>query len=107
MAHNSNKEFAFKSIRELVESGITVLKENTSNCDAERRWLDYSAKIVELSTRNFDSSIYLNYLRLLTRLLIQPNITDRDKISKCLDYLLEVLRIMVDGWPVGANSTKR
>jgi len=93
--YNSNKEFAFKNIKELVEDGIKLMRRDQAGVNAQI-WLDYSQKIVELSTRNLDGSIHLNYLRLLLSLQSNHNIPDNQKIQVCLDYLIEVLQLIVD-----------
>jgi len=90
-----HKEFAYKNIKELVEDGIENLKRKDLSDEGVQRWLDYSQKIVEICTKDFDSSIFLNYLRVL--LSVQSkDMSAYQKINVCLDYLLEVLRIIIE-----------
>jgi len=103
MYNNGYKEIAYNGIRELIEDGLKAVRPdpynplsnyvNTTNISAEN-WLKYSDKFVELSTKNFDDSIHLNYLRLLLALQSNYNMTINQKVNICLEYLLEVLRII-------------
>jgi hypothetical protein len=90
---DKNTYFALKTIKELVEDGIKFVKSDKIDATAQN-WVDYSQKIVELSTKDIDSSIYLNYLRLL--ISVQDNdISAKQKVTTCLKYLMEVLRIIL------------
>ena len=104
------KDFAFKSIKELVEEGIKLSRSISSNDfqqygryhqtgfsyadNSFQRWADYSQKIIELSTKELDTSIYLNYLRLLLSLQQNVNMPADRKLAACLDFLIEVLKII-------------
>jgi len=88
------KDFAYKTIKELVEDGLNVIRGNSTDMQMNN-WLDYSQKFVELATRNLDASIHLNYLRILISLQSNYNMPARQKINACLDYLIEVLEIIV------------
>ena len=103
MYNNSYKEFAYNGIKELIEDGLKTVRSNpynhlsgyvnTTNVSAET-WLRYSDKFVELSTKNLDSSIHLNYLRLLLSLQRNYNMPIVQKVNACLEYLLEVLSLI-------------
>ena len=103
MYNNSYKDFAYKGIKELIEDGLKAVSPdpynplsnyvNTTNASAEN-WLKYSDKFVELSTKNLDGSIHLNYLRLLLSLQRNYNMPIVQKVNICLEYLLEVLRLI-------------
>jgi len=98
MAYNNiYKDLAYKTIKELVDDGVKVIKPDPSDKYPEisaQKWLEYSERFVELSTKNLDRSIYLNYLRLLVSVQ-RENISVYQKVIKCLDYLIEVLQIIV------------
>ena len=103
MHNNIYKDTAYKGIKELIEDGIKAVRPdpynplsnyvNTTDVNAET-WLKYSDKFVELSTKNLDSSIHLNYLRLLLSLQRNYNMPIVQKVNVCLEYLLEVLRLI-------------
>ena len=103
MYNNGYKDIAFNGIKELIEDGLKTVRSdpynpfnsyaNTTNVNAET-WLKYSEKFVELSTKNLDSSIHLNYLRLLLSLQRNYNMPINQKVNVCLEYLLEALRLI-------------
>ena len=103
MYNNGYKEFAYNGIKELIEDGLKAVRSepynhlssyvNATNVSAET-WLRYSDKFVELSTKNLDGSIHLNYLRLLLSLQRNYNMSIVQKVNACLEYLLEVLRLI-------------
>ena len=105
MYNNGYKEFAYNGVKELIEDGLKAVRPdpynylsnyaNTTNVSAET-WLNYSDKFVELSTRNLDGSIHLNYLRLLLSLQRNYNMSIVQKVNACLEYLLEVLRLITE-----------
>jgi len=104
--NNNYREFASKSIRELIQNGIAesrAVSTEEYGADPQKmfylssrvdRWMDYSQKMVELSTKNLDTTIHLNYLRLLLSMQNNRNVSLSQKINTCLDYLIEVLRIL-------------
>ncbi|GHU13139.1 hypothetical protein FACS189441_0020 [Betaproteobacteria bacterium] len=89
--NNYNKEFAFKAIKELVESGMKMMN-NQLNEDNFQIWFDYSKKVLELSTKD-NPSILLNYLRLIIDIQ-NKGIMPYQKLDVCLNYLIEMLRIL-------------
>jgi hypothetical protein len=105
MYSNSYKDLAYNGIKELIESGLKAVRPdpynplsdyvNTTNVSAET-WLNYSDKFVELATKNLDSSIHLNYLRLLLSLQGNYYMPVVQKVNVCLEYLLEVLRLITE-----------
>ena len=92
------KNSAHKNISELVQDGIKFARTLTIDDDfADKQtnnWLEYSQKMIELSTSDLDPAIHLNYLRLLLSLQGNFGMTSYQKISTCLEYLLEVLKII-------------
>ena len=89
---NNYRDFAFKTISDLVADGIKFAKSDQSAASVQN-WLDYSQKVVELSTKDLDASILLNYLQLLLSIQ-RNNMPVNKRIITCLEYLLEVLRII-------------
>lgn len=88
----NNKEFAYKSIRDLVDEGLKQMRNPNFNEDLYRAWLSYSQKMLEISTQEYNPNIVLNYLRVSTN--ISYTLSPLQKISLCLDYLIGVLRIL-------------
>jgi|GEM_PF-414346 len=95
------KSMAYDGIKELVENGVDLL--NNSNAHYDKvfdNWIEYSQKIVELSTKNYDSNISLNYLRFLLDLNRSYGYVNSSagKIKECLEYLVRVLSIINNTW---------
>ena len=105
---NPYKEFAFKHITELVEEGIkrarsipdnnyqghSAYSQMMNDSNEFQRWADYSRQVIEISTREIDVSIYLNYLRLIIPLQSDSTLSAQEKIIACLKYLIKVLEII-------------
>jgi len=89
-----HREFAIKHLMELIDNGIKVISEHSISNDTADRWLEYSQRIVEISSRSYDSNIYLNYLRLIMSVHTEMVNYPHQKIKTCLDYLLEVVKIL-------------
>ena len=94
------KSMAYNGVKELIESGVKLLNESYSHhaysSEIFENWIEYSQKIVELSTRDFDSNIYLNYLRFwldLNRSYGHAT-SSAIKVKQCLEYLVNVLSMI-------------
>ena len=97
-SRNSYNDSAYKAIKELIEDGLKTARALPADIyyanQKVTQWLDYSQKILEISTRELDKSILLNYLRLLLSIQSNYSMPAEQKINICLDYLLEVLKII-------------
>lgn len=87
-SQNRNKEFAFDTIKELIQSGMKEMRYDISD-DSFNVWYDYSQKILELATKD-NPTILLNYMRLRSS-LYGNNLTPYQKLNACLDYLIKIL----------------
>jgi len=95
------RSFAYDGIKDLIENGIELLNKshatnNSSYSGVFDNWIEYSQKIVELCTKNFDTNIYLNYLRFLLDINRSYGyVGSADiKVKQCLEYLVKVLSMI-------------
>lgn len=87
-----NRDFAFKYIKEAIDDGLSKMGRadlNNQICDS---WIEYSKKILELTTKDYNPSILLNYLRIIASL--GTSTAPYQKMSACLEYLIEILRLL-------------
>lgn len=86
------QDFVRKYIRDLVEDGLKQMKDPNLSEDMYNIWLKYSQQVLEISTKDYNAEILLNYLRVI--MSINPQLQSYQKIGVCLDYLIGVLRII-------------
>ena len=84
--------FVRKYIRDLVDDGLKQMKDPYLSEDTYNIWLKYSQQVLEISTKDYNAEILLNYLRVI--MSINPQLQPYQKIGICLDYLIGVLRII-------------
>ena len=85
-------DFVRKYIRDLVDDGLKQMKDPNLSEDMYNIWLKYSQQVLEISTKDYNAEILLNYLRVI--MSINPQLQPYQKIGVCLDYLIGVLRII-------------
>ena len=90
--HNMKTEWVRKHINDLVSEGLKQMSNPALDDDMFKIWLDYSKQVLEISTKDYNAAILLNYLRLI--MSIDSQLTPNQKIGVCLDYLIGVLRII-------------
>lgn len=86
------QEFARKNLKDLINEGLKQMGTQGLSEEMYQLWVEYSKKVIEISTREFNAEILLNYLRVV--LSINPQLQPYQKIGICLDYLIGVLRII-------------
>lgn len=86
------QDFVRKYIRDLVDDGLKQMKDPNLSEDMYNIWLKYSQQVLEISTKDYNAEILLNYLRVI--MSINPQLQPHQKIGVCLDYLIGVLRII-------------
>lgn len=86
------QDFVRKYIRDLVDDGLKQMKDPNLSEYMYNIWLKYSQQVLEISTKDYNAEILLNYLRVI--LSINPQLQPYQKIGICLDYLIGVLRII-------------
>jgi hypothetical protein len=86
------QDFVRKYIRDLVDDGLKQMKDPYLSEDMYNIWLKYSQQVLEISTKDYNAEILLNYLRVI--MSINPQLQPYQKIGICLDYLIGVLRII-------------
>lgn len=92
MNNYRRQEFVRSKLRELVDDGLTQMRNPNLTEELSQIWIDYSRQVLEITTRDYNPEILLNYLRVV--LSIQPHLLPYQKIGVCLDYLIGVLRII-------------
>ena len=90
--HNMKTEWVRKHINDLVSEGLNQMSNPALDDNMFKIWLDYSKQVLEISTKDYNAAILLNYLRLI--MSIDSQLTPTQKIGVCLDYLIGVLRII-------------
>mgnify|MGYP003305209796 FL=1 len=86
------QDFVRKYIRDLVDDGLKQMKDPNLSEYTYNIWLKYSQQVLEISTKDYNAEILLNYLRVI--MSINPQLQPYQKIGICLDYLIGVLRII-------------
>jgi hypothetical protein len=86
------QDFVRKCIRDLVDDGLKQMKDPNLSEYMYNIWLKYSQQVLEISTKDYNAEILLNYLRVI--MSINPQLQPYQKIGVCLDYLIGVLRII-------------
>lgn len=90
--YNSRHELIRKYVGELIDEGLNRMKDPNLTDDIYNLWLSYSQRVLEISTKDYNPEIYLNYLRIV--MSIDAKQPPYQKISICLEYLIGVLRIV-------------
>ena len=86
------QEFVRKYIKDLIDDGLKQMKDPNLSEAMYNIWLRYSQQVLEISTKDYNAEILLNYLRVI--MSINPQLQPYQKIGICLDYLIGVLRII-------------
>ena len=86
------QEFVRKYIKDLIDDGLKQMKDPNLSEAMYKIWLRYSQQVLEISTKDYNAEILLNYLRVI--MSINPQLQPYQKIGICLDYLIGVLRII-------------
>ena len=92
MKYNMRTERVRKHINDLVSEGLKQMSNPALDDNMFKIWLDYSKQVLEISTKDYNAAILLNYLRLI--MSIDSQLTPTQKVGVCLDYLIGVLRII-------------
>lgn len=86
------REFVRKYVRDLIDDGLKQMRDPNLSESMYNIWLRYSQQVLEISTKEYNAEILLNYLRVI--MSINPQLRPNQKIGICLDYLIGVLRII-------------
>ncbi len=90
--YNRNQELTRKYIRELIDDGLKQMKDYNFSEELYNIWLKYSQQVLEITTKDYNPAILLNYLSVI--MAINPQLAPHQKIGICLEYLIGVLRII-------------
>lgn len=86
------QDLARKYIKELIDEGLKQMRDPNLSEDMYNIWLNYSQRVLEISTKDYNAEILLNYLRVI--MSINSQLQPYQKIGICLDYLIGLLRII-------------
>lgn len=90
--YNTKQDWIKKHINDLISEGLKQMGNPALDENMFRIWLDYSKQVLEITTRDYNAAILLNYLRVI--MSINPQLPPSQKVGICLDYLIGVLRII-------------
>lgn len=88
-----NKQISQKYIIEVIDRGFSLLKKEFFSDDLLKIWVDYSIKVLELTTQEYNPSILLNYYNLLSNSQMNE-ISAKQKMLAYLKYLIDVLKVL-------------
>lgn len=88
-----NKQITQKYITEVIDRGFSLLKKDFFSDDLLKVWVDYSVKVLELTTQEYNPSILLNYYNLLSNSQMYE-IDAKQKMLAYLKYLIDVLKVL-------------
>ena len=91
---NPHRDFAFKNLMDLAKNGVDFLRDSAITDSSVDNWIDYSQKIVEIATRDYDPKIYVSYLQMILSIRYSKNFNAFQRMKTCVDYLLEVLNAL-------------
>ena len=60
--YNKNQELIRKYIRELIDDGLKQMKDYNLSEELYGIWLKYSQQVLEITTKDYNPAILLNYL---------------------------------------------
>ena len=76
-------EWVRKHINDLVSEGLKQMSNSALDDNMFKTWLDYSKQVLEISTKDYNAAILLNYLRLI--MSIDSQLPHTQKVGICLD----------------------
>ncbi len=63
--YNNKQELARKYVRELVDDGLKQMRDPNLSETLYEVWLKYSQQVLEITTKDFNPAILLNYLSVI------------------------------------------
>lgn len=88
-----NKQIAQKFIIDVIDRGFSLLKKEYFSDELLKQWVDYSIKVLELTTQDYKPAILLNYYTLLSNSQMN-NVGAAQKMLAYLRYLIDVLKVL-------------
>ena len=89
---NFDRDFVYRHIHDLISDGINLMKDRNLSNSSTEVWIKYSEKVLELTTKEYNPSILMNYLRIVST--IDEYMPAYQKVGVCLDYLIRVLQMI-------------
>lgn len=87
------KDYIYRKIKELVDEGLTQMRDYNISETKYQIWLRYSQEVLRIVTSDYNPSIYLNYLKV--NMNINNSLPPIQKVGVCIDYLIGVLHILI------------
>lgn len=88
-----NRQIAQKHLIEVIEKGFELLKKEYFSEELLKLWVDYSIKVLELMTQEYNPSILLNYYNLLSNSQLN-DVGEKQKMLAYMRYLIDVLKVL-------------
>lgn len=88
-----NRVLARKYIKEVIEDGLQKAKDRNLSSEVCNAWIEYSRRMVELTTKDYNPSILLNYLRVINNTFTSSH-SPLDKLNMCLEYLIGIFNLL-------------
>lgn len=84
-----------KYLNSIIDNGITLLK-NNDNIDDEKYniWIEYSTDLFKCITID-NPQIFCDYLSVKYHAMIEDNLTNHQRLSMCLKYLIGIKNIFI------------
>ena len=87
------KDYIYNKVRDLVQDGLNQMRNYNLSESQYMIWLKYSQELLRIITVDYNPSIYLNYLKV--GLNMNNSLTPAQKVGVCVDYLIGVLRVLL------------
>lgn len=88
----NRRDFVRNSLKDVIDEGLNQMKDQNLSESGYNIWLSYSQRVLEISTKDYNPEILLNYLRVI--MSIDKQLKPYEKIAVCLNYLIGLLGII-------------
>jgi len=88
-----NGAFIQQTLQTVIDKGMPLMTNDLSD-SLFTTWVDFTKEMLRIATKDEATSIYLNYLQLLLT-LHSTKLTPYQKLYHCLQYLLEITKVVL------------
>lgn len=82
---------SYETIKSVIDTGLTLMRNPNLTEEQFRIWLDYSQKALNIASKN--PAFTTNYLNVILATLNQ-NLLPSQKLSMCIKYLIGILHLL-------------
>ena len=86
-----DKRRHYQFLKEVVDTGIQLMRQNPSE-QMFVAWLEYSRRVLELSSKDDIQNLQVQSYASLVYLLQSQQLPPFEKLSRCIDFLINVMR---------------